>query len=144
MKNRIFVGCIIIAAGILISLTPVVIFPVCSNFIRTMGGGGGVPMKCFWSGRAEIGVGILISMGGLFLLLCAPVSARIGISLMLALTAIFSIAIPTVLIGGCEMPSMPCRIATFPALILLGVFVCGVSLGNAFYLWKRGGGLKHP
>jgi hypothetical protein len=139
MKNRILVGALIMAAGLLIILTPVFIFPTCSVTIRTEAGGG-VPMKCFWTGRAETGAGLLVFAGGLLLLLCAPVSARIGISLMLALTGIFSIAIPTVLIGGCEMPTMPCRIATIPALILLGACVCGISLGNAFYLWKKGAG----
>ncbi|HWQ41246.1 MAG TPA: DUF4418 family protein [Desulfosporosinus sp.] len=136
MKNRLLPGMVIAALGLLIALIPVCIFPTCTKLIETAAGGT-VPMKCFWSGRAEIGIGLLILCGGVLIALSRSPFTRIGISLMTALTGILGILVPTLLIGGCEMDMMPCRMTTFPSLTILGGLTVAASLLNALYLWRQ-------
>jgi hypothetical protein len=136
MKNRLLSGIAVAVLGLLIALVPVCIFPTCSRAIETAAGGT-VPMKCFWSGRAEIGIGLLILCGGVLLAVFRSPLARIGISVMTALTGVLALLVPTLLIGGCEMPTMPCRMATFPALDVLSVLTVAACAANAVYLWRR-------
>jgi hypothetical protein len=136
MKNRLLSASVIAALGLLISLVPVCIFPACAKMIETAAGGT-VPMKCFWSGRAEIGIGLLILGGGVLIACFKSPLVRIGISMMTALTGILGILIPALLIGGCEMATMTCRMTTFPALILLNVLTVIAGLVNAIYLWQQ-------
>ncbi len=127
---------VIAALGLLISLVPVCIFPACTKVIETAAGNT-VPMKCFWSGRAEIGTGLLILGGGVLIACFKSPLVRFGISMMTALAGILGILVPAWLIGGCEMATMTCRMTTFPALILLNVLTVMVGLVNAMYLWQQ-------
>ena len=136
MTNRFLSGIAVGLLGLLISLVPARIFPPCTKLVETVAGGA-VPMKCFWSGQAEIGIGLLVLCGGVLLMLFKQPLVRMGIGMMTALTGVLGILIPTVFIGGCEMETMPCRIATFPALVLLNSLVVLVSLAAAAYIWIR-------
>ncbi len=136
MKNRLLPGIAIAALGLLTTLVPVCIFPACSKVIETAAGGT-VPMKCFWSGRAEIGVGLLILCGGVLISFSRSPLTRVGISMMTALAGILAILVPAVLIGGCEMETMPCRMTTFPSLTVLGGLTAAVALANVVYLWTQ-------
>ncbi|MEY8352695.1 DUF4418 family protein [Lachnospiraceae bacterium 54-53] len=135
MKSRFISGIAVAVSGLLIVLVPVCIFPTCSGVIETAAGGT-VPMKCFWSGRAEMGVGFLILCSGILLLFFQSPLVRLGISIMTALAGLLGILIPSLLIGGCEMSTMACRMGTFPAVTLLGVLTVVFGAANAFYLWK--------
>lgn len=136
MKNRLLSGIAVAVFGLLTMLVPVCIFPACSKMIETAAGST-VPMRCFWSGQAEIGIGVLILCGGLLLILFRSPLVRIGISVMTALAGVLALLTPTVLIGGCEMDTMACRMTTFPALIVLGVLTAAVCFANAAYLSKK-------
>lgn len=136
MKNRLLSGIVIAVLGLLSSLVPVCIFPPCTKLIETASGGT-TPMKCFWSGRAEIGIGLLILCGGVLLIVFKSPLTRLGISLMTALTGVLGLLVPTLLIGGCGMATMPCRLTTFPALYVLAVLTVAACAANAVYLWRR-------
>jgi hypothetical protein len=136
MKNRLLSGIAVAVLGLLIALVPVYIFPTCSKLIETTAGGT-VPMKCFWSGRAEIGIGLLILCGGVLLAFFKSPFTRIGISLMTALAGVLGLLVPNLLIGGCGMPTMACRMSTFPALIVLSLLTVAACAANALYLWRR-------
>jgi hypothetical protein len=135
MKNRWIPGGITILLGVLTALVPAVIFPVCKNGIETAHGTT-VPMRCYWTGRAEIGVGVVLAICGLFLLLLRRAHTRAGVALAVPLIAALGIALPAGLIGGCTMATMPCQSATFPVLYIL----CGGSLlfgaAQAFFLLR--------
>lgn len=136
MKNRLISGIAVAVLGLLVALVPVCIFPACAKVIETAAGGT-VPMKCFWSGQAEIGIGLLILCGGVLLAVFKSSHIRIGISIMTALTGILGILVPTLLIGGCEMETMTCRMTTIPALVVFNVLTAAVCLINAVWLRKR-------
>ena len=135
MRNRLLSGIAIAVFGLLIVLVPVCIFPTCAKLVETASGGT-TPMKCFWSGRAEIGIGLLILCGGVLLTVFKSPLTRIGVSVMTALTGFLGLLVPALLIGGCGMATMACRIATFPALYVLTALTMAASAANAVYLWR--------
>lgn len=140
MKNRIITGIIVILAGLLYMLVPQFILPVCEHV-----SGNGPPMKCFWSARAELGLGAAVIFGGLLFLLLSNTAARLGISLMLLAVTILAAATPTVLIGACRLNYMPCRAGTLPALMILSGLLAILLLFNILYLAeanKHGSGSK--
>lgn len=94
------------------------------------------PMKCHWTGRAEIGVGTLISLIGLLLILFRSKQIRFGLSLALGLNGILALLLPTRLIGVCGSTRMSCRALTFPALIVLSGLIIVIAVFNSFYLYK--------
>lgn len=128
MKNKMGTGIFFIIAGALLSFGPQTLFPVCP---------AGTPiMKCFWTARAEIGIGALIILGGVLLLTASSIELRRGISLMLAGTALMGILFPAALIGGCMKPEMRCNTTTFPAVYIIAGITVLAALINTIYLIK--------
>lgn len=76
-------------------------------------------MACYYTAKAELGLGLLILLGALIRLMVKTNEAQIAIDLTMAGCAVLGALWPTVLIGLCSNPSMPCRIGTLPALIVL-------------------------
>jgi hypothetical protein len=136
MKASRILGIGIAVVGLLITLVPLWIFPTCVAQIHTADGGS-VPMKCFWTGRAEIGIGILIFFGGIVIALARSADIRLGANIMTLLAAALAASVPLFLIGGCMMPTMTCRITTFPAIYLLSAIAIILSAICFFALRGR-------
>ncbi len=133
MGTRNLKGLIVAVLGLLVILVPLLIFPPCSHMLE-LEGGGETPMKCFWSGRAEIGIGFLILCAGLLLIFGKSAETQRFVSIFAILTSLVGIAIPAFLIGGCAMKTMTCRTTTFPALYILhalSIVVCVLNIVNA-------------
>jgi hypothetical protein len=79
-------------------------------------------MVCYYTARAELGVGLLVIFGSLALFFCFDSRFRAGVFLMLAGSSILGGLLPTWLIGVCPGASMPCRVGTLPALVVLSAF----------------------
>ena len=87
-----------------------------------------IPMKCHWSARAELGLGLpILAVGALMLGNRRKISMRNLGFLGIALGAVV-IALPTNLIGVCANPDMICNSTMRPALIMMGILVSGISL----------------
>ena len=147
MQNRVVSSLAYIIIGILFILFPMYILPVCPsesvNLPTAMQGqvehmhtGVGKIMKCFWTGRAEVGVGCLIIAIGILMLFCQKIFLRMGLSMAIACISLFALAIPTVLIGVCDNKMMRCNMGAKPALVLLSLLLFIVALVNTFYLNK--------
>ena len=152
MKNRIILSLFIMFLGLMIILFPLYILPVCPhpdtlintandihNQVANTGHshtGAGKIMKCFWTARAELGIGALIIAIGTLMLLSRTMFVRLGLSMALACISLLAIAIPTVLIGVCSNEMMRCNMGAKPALVLLSGVLFLVSLINIFYLNK--------
>ncbi len=127
MKNRIIFGSIVTILGLLLAAGPWYIFKVC-----------GSTMKCFWTGRAELGIGGLIIVLGILNIVISSIQIRLGLNLALAFVGLLSALIPTWLIGVCSMPKMNCHAVTAPALLFISILVILLALGNVYYLFSLG------
>ena len=136
MIRRLFSAGLIMLLGLLIMLTPQIIFPVCERTIATASGGA-VPMKCFWTARAAYGTGGLVMTAGLMLAFVGLPGVRLGIAAMLLFVSLLSALLPMELIGVCAGVMMPCHMGTLPALCLLSLFSGLASLGVAWAAWKE-------
>ncbi len=116
--------------GLLIILTPVV-FPVCQGLLELVNGKQ-VPMRCFWTARAEMIIGGLVVISGLLVAFARSEDARRRLNNQVVFLGLATILTPLYIIPTCMHPDMACNIATKPALIILGVVVTGLGLYGSF------------
>ena len=131
MKKRITVGTLFIILGLLISLGPSTIFAVCGPM------DDGKFMKCHWTARAELGIGLGIVLLAVLSIVFASKEVRAGLLLGVATLASISILIPTVLIGVCGGEHMQCNALTRPALLVIGVISIVIALVQAVILLRK-------
>jgi hypothetical protein len=115
--------------GLLIALVPEYVLPVCGTSLETKAGTL-VPMRCFWTARAELGVGALIVLAGILLFLSRNRSTTLSLHAMVSGLGLVTVLVPTVLIGVCAGPTMPCHEGTLPALVMLGCLVMVAGLAG--------------
>lgn len=97
-------------------------------------GGKSIPMRCLWTARAEIGIGILLLAVGVFLFISRTLEPRMFLSVLVLILGIFILLLPTTLIGVCVNPDMSCVVLMKPILLLIGV-VTG-TLGIITIAWN--------
>ena len=122
--------------GLLVAVVPQVVLPVCSASIETKAGTL-IPMKCFWTARAELAVGALIVLASILLFLSRSRSATLSLCCILTGLGIVAVLLPTFLIGVCPGPTMPCHTGALPGLILLGSLVAIAGLAGMVLASRR-------
>ncbi|MBR1572141.1 MAG: DUF4418 family protein [Lachnospiraceae bacterium] len=115
MKNKV-IGILTLIAGALIAIGPQILFKVCDT-------DGDMVMKCFYTSRVVLGIGIEIAVLALIQLLQKHREAIIASNIAILLNGIFTIVVTDLLIGVCNNPHMRCHSLTKPALNILGVVV---------------------
>ena len=130
MKNvKKIITALLIVLGLLIAAAPYTFEAVCPV--------GEKVMKCHWSARIELFLGIEIAVLAIIQLVInfkgfkSPdfVSGiNSGISLALAANAAGVILVPSALIGVCKMAMMHCHSVTLPTLTVFGILVLVLSL----------------
>ncbi|MDR1612373.1 MAG: DUF4418 family protein [Planctomycetota bacterium] len=116
------------APGLLLAAIPFRLFPVCPV------PHGAAPMRCYWSGSVLEGFGAAFFLVGVMLFFARSSDMRRGMCAAAVLLAVTAGMVPTHLVGLCASPAMPCRIGTFPAvMVALALIVMG-SLFVIFYL----------
>ncbi|MBP5492201.1 MAG: DUF4418 family protein [Clostridiales bacterium] len=125
MKNRIIFAAVFVLLGLLVILAPTVLFPVCESEMK---------MACFFTKKAEIGVGLVIVALGVIYFFLKNKDIRLGISIAQFLNAALVLALPLKLTGLCKMSDMACRVKTYPALIVLSVLLAVSAAADIFLL----------
>jgi len=145
MKNtftRFIFGSLFIILGLLVAVGPQTIFQPCLDGIQLCVDGAPsnmfMPMKCYWSGMAEIGPGAAITLLGILLLCFRQSQVRLGIILAQTLLGIMVILFPACLIGICASKTHDCRILFYPMMLVLGSLVIVLSLINGLLIFKKG------
>lgn len=121
-RNRI-TGIVIAVLGLLTALIPTVIFKVCAAM-------EGMVMKCHWTSRTEVAIGVATVVLGLLIVLAKEKAASSAYAVASAVNGVLVILVPSVVIGVCGSADMPCNSGTRPALIIAGSLIIVTSLIN--------------
>ncbi len=84
-----------------------------------------VPMKCYWTGRAELALAVPLLATAVALGVSRRKESRRALA---ALLGAMVILLPAGLIGVCQHPEAICSLVMKPALTLLGSLVMAISL----------------
>jgi len=128
----------IIAIVLMVSALVIIFVPsflTCASHGKAiqLPGGKRIPMKCYWTAQAEIGLGVLLLAVGAFLFISGKLESRRFLSILALFLGVFIILFPTALIGVCVNPDMRCLVLMKPTLLLFGV-ITGV-LGITASVW---------
>ena len=122
MKQKItFIGTILV--GALLAFGPQFLFRPCPTTEKVM--------KCFYSCKALIAIGLIVMLTGVLELLAKETESLRFLAVIGAAACILSFMVPTVLIGACMKPEMTCNVVTFPvthALSAAGLVLQALSM----------------
>jgi hypothetical protein len=120
------VAVILIVFGLLIAIGPqphLGPFHVCEEEMIP-----GIRNVCYWTARAEIGLGAAIVLLSALSIFVKSKAARAGLGVGILTTSVLALLVPTVLIGVCAGARMVCRTTALPALTVLGVLAVAISI----------------
>jgi hypothetical protein len=117
----------IVLLALVIAIVPA--FTDCQSQGRslTTQDGRSVPMKCHWTGIAEMGLAIPLGLTGLFNLRKQRRDASRLLAVIGAATGVVAVLFPTYLIGVCANPDMLCNMVMRPALVAAGILSIAAS-----------------
>jgi hypothetical protein len=99
-------------------------------------------MRCFWSARAEIAVGIPLFAVGVLLLLSRRKETRRALAALAVLLGLGAILVPTALIGVCASDLAICQTTMDPTLFIAGGLTMAVGLTALVVNELRGDGRR--
>ncbi|MBQ7901798.1 MAG: DUF4418 family protein [Clostridia bacterium] len=131
MRKKSFIGVVIVVLGLLIAIGPFSLFHVCRPDDPEM------YMRCYWTARSELGIGLVIGILGLLTAILPSGKTAIGLNFGALLNGIVAFLIPNFLIGVCEGEHMHCHAVSLPALSILSVILVVVAIINIVYIYKK-------
>ena len=118
---------LLVILALVISVVP--FFTDCSSQGRvlTLQNGRTIPMKCHWTGRAELAVALPLAVVGALLALSKRKETRRFLAIAGVALGASAALLPLVFIGVCSSAEMTCKMIMEPVLILAGVVVIAIS-----------------
>ena len=86
-----------------------------------------VPMKCHWTAEAEIAVAVPLALVGVMTIASKRKESHQVLSILGVTLGLFTILLPTALIGVCMSNEMLCNSLMKPTLIFSGLVAMGIS-----------------
>ena len=119
---------LMIAIALVIGILPQ--FTDCQSQGRhlTLENGKEIPMKCHWTGKAEVALAGPMFLTGSLLAINKRKETLRNLSLLGGVLGIFVILLPTKLIGVCGNPDMICNSIMKPSLIFFGSLIILLSI----------------
>jgi hypothetical protein len=132
-----FLGITLIVIALAIAIIPA--FTDCQSQGRSLAlaNGGTTAMKCHWTAQAEIASGVPLLAVGAMMVVIRRKKALITLGVMGSIVGIFTILLPTQLIGVCQT-TMLCNTIMKPSLTVFGSLAIIVSLGAMVLARKMG------
>jgi len=123
MKQRVF-GLVFALLGLLLILTPRLIFPVCGvgRYAPPEGQAAGYH-ACHGTLKAETVLGAAAILVGSVAFLWPKRRVLAATSVLGLVTAVLAACFPLFITGMCKMPTMACRLGTQPALVTIAVLM---------------------
>jgi hypothetical protein len=133
--NKLF-GITLIVLALVIAVLP--FFTDCQSQDKslTLANGKIVPMKCHWSGIADIGVAVPLLAVGVIMTASRRKNILMTMGILGIILGALVIAFPNWLIGVCPTPTMICHTVMNPGLTVLGSLAIVASLGAIFLARK--------
>ena len=130
------IGAVLIVLSLVVAIVPM--FTDCQSQGRAivLENGKTIPMKCHWSGVAELVVAVPLFVLGVMDIINRNLLVFRYLSILGIVLGIFIILIPTNLIGVCISPEMLCSSVMRPILILAGIFVVVANLAGVWISFK--------
>jgi hypothetical protein len=137
MKPTRTLGSIIAILALIVGIVPA--FTTCESQGKAidLGNGKTIPMKCHWTGRAELVAAAPLLATGVLMTFSRRREGIRNLSVLGAVLGIFVILLPTSLIGVCANPDMLCSMVMRPALIFTGILVIVVSGLGLFVSFRQ-------
>ena len=137
MKNKLFASIPAIIFGILIAIAPLTFAKPCA--VGGIGKGGMhkmpmmmQPMACYYTGRAAIGIGVVIAVLGIIAFFVKE-QIRAGLNIAVIVNALLMLSVTTFLIGVCASPMMHCASVMRPTLIVLSVLALVFAAVSVYF-----------
>jgi hypothetical protein len=123
-----FLGITLVILALAIAIVPA--FTDCQSQGKSisLANGKTVPMKCHWTGVAEIAVGVPLVGVGLMMIPSRRKVSLMNLGIMGSILGIMAVLLPNKLIGVCSS-SMLCNTVMQPTLTALGAVAIVGSLG---------------
>jgi hypothetical protein len=121
-------GVVMVGMALVLAIVP--FFTDCQSQGRalTLQDGRTVPMKCHWTGIAEIGAAVPLALAGVFNLKKQRKETTRFLATIGGGAGALAILFPTVLIGVCANPDMVCNMIMRPTLIAAGAIAIGACI----------------
>jgi hypothetical protein len=122
------IGVVLIILALALAIVP--FFTDCESQGRliTLDNGKQISMKCHWTGRAELGIGVPLLVVGVLMLFARRRETATDLGVLSVVLGGMAIAFPAGLIGVCATPTMTCVTAMKPVLISAGAVVAALGI----------------
>jgi hypothetical protein len=123
----------VIAVVILVLALVVILVPQFTNCSAegrtlTLQNGKTVAMKCTWSAKAELALGIPLLAVGVLMAISRRKETIRSLSVLAGIIGVLVILIPSSLIGVCASADMDCNSIMKPTMIVCGILIVLASL----------------
>jgi CHASE2 domain-containing sensor protein len=131
------IGGLLIALALLVGIVPM--FSDCESQDRslTLANGREIPMKCHWTGLAELAMAAPLLVVGALMTTSKRTESLRNMNVIAVVAGIAVILLSSTLIGVCANPDMRCNAVMRPSLILAGSLVVALGVVGVLQALRR-------